>query len=83
MRGRCIVRLSILRHSRFTQKITPMKTPNENKWIAAILISATAISAIIVIEGKPKTLPKRETNNTIHILPKVGEMTFNPSPLSF
>jgi hypothetical protein len=62
-----------------------MKTPNENKWIAAILISATAISAIIVIEGKekPKTLPKRETNNTIHILPKVGEMTFNPSPLSF
>jgi|LakMenE18May11ns_1017448.scaffolds.fasta_scaffold9953515_13 hypothetical protein len=62
-----------------------MKTPNENKWIAATLIAATAIAAIIVIEGgeKPKTLPKQEINRTIHVLPLVSEMPSNPSPLSF
>jgi hypothetical protein len=62
-----------------------MKTSTENKWIATILIVATAIAAIIIIEGgeKPKTLPKQDTNQTAHVLPMVSDMPTNPSPLSF
>jgi hypothetical protein len=60
-----------------------MKTPNANKWIAVAIVVTSLIGIILYTEDKVSTLPKRETNQTIYVLPRVSDMPTTTNPLSF